>query len=295
MNFFKITLTALLIWAANPIQGQFLNAPTGREFGLSQKYNPEFIVKNQIDQLTCDVDIKKDGDRIRDSFQKIIYRFYPDGNVKMIVEINQKLRDTAITYFTYVKDRLECEVKNDAAGMFSYCYTYDEGGRPTSRKYSRSPRSESLTASIDANLSAEINTEKYSYKEYENQVHSTLYNTQKRPYLKEIRSYDAHGYLKKYIQSYVISGGYIEENYTYNQHGLLAQKEVREGKNEYSLSYEYDKIGNLLAEVKRVDGEKIYRKEYVYNKSNMRLTAELKREEKNHLIVITTYTYNGEK
>lgn len=290
----KIGITFLTLLISFSIRGQLVNAPTGREFGISQKFNPEFISSNNIHTITLDVDIKKDGDRIRDTFQKIIYHFYPNGNVKMISEINRKLNDTTITFFQYRNQRLKCEVKNDAAGMYSYCYTYDTEGRPLSLKYGRAARGESLTASIAPTLSAQITTEKYAYTTYDNQLHATLYNSQGRPYLKEIRTYDPNGYLTKYLQSYVTSGGNILENYTYNAHGLLASKHIDEGKNAYTISYEYDKIGNLQAEVETRDGEIIYRHEYVYNKENMWLIAELKREEKNQLIVITTYSYNDE-
>lgn len=275
-------------------KAQIINPPEGREFRLTQKYNPSFIAKNHIEEITCDVDIKKDGDRIRDSFQKVKYHFYPDGKVKMIALINQKLRDTSITFFEYVGDRLDCEVKNDAAGMFSYCYTYDKEGRPLSQKYGRAERTESLTASIDPAIGSEITSEKYEYAQYENQLHSTLLNAQGRPYLKEIRYYDPNGYLIKYLQTYVMGSGQVLENYSYNEHGWLSKKDIDDGKNPYSLSYEYDKVGNLLTEVKTVDGEVIYRKEFVYNEKNMWLTAELKREEKNQIIVITTYSYNNQ-
>lgn len=270
---------------------QLINPPIGREFGLSQKYNSEYIASNHIEEITCDVDIKKDGERIRDLFQKVKYHFYPDGKVKMISLINQKLRDTSITFYEYVGNRLDCEVKNDAAGMFSYCYTYDNDGRPLTQKYGRAARVESLTASINPAISSKITSEKYEYVTYENQLHSTLYNAQGRPYLKEIRYFDANGYLIKYLQTYIMSSGQIIENYAYDAHGWLATKDIDDGKDSYSLSYEYDEVGNLLTEIKTVDGEVIYRKEFVYNEKNMRLTAELKREEKNQLIVITTYTY----
>lgn len=295
MKTVKSLALILFLLACFSSRAQLINPPTGREFGLSQKFNPEFIARNNIRNITLDVDIKKDGDRIRDSFQKIVYHFYPDGNVKMIEEINHKLRDTMMTWFQYVGKRLECEVKNDAAGMYSYCYTYDNEGRRASEKYGRAPRSESLTASIGPALTADITTETYSYKSYENQLHSTLHNALGRPYRKEIRYFDPHGYLVKYIQTFIMAGDHLEEDYTYNSHGLLASKEVTTGKDAHKVTYEYDEIGNLYAENYYRENELIYRKEYVYNKADMLLTAELKREEKNHLIIITTYAYNEAK
>ena len=293
MNFNKrIPILFLLFSVFQCASAQLINPPIGREFGLTQKYNPEFIANNHIEEITCDVDIKKDGERIRDLFQIVKYHFYPDGKVKMIALINQKLRDTSITFYEYVGNRLDCEVKNDAAGMFSYCYTYDKDGRPLTQKYGRAAREESLTASINPAIGSNITSEKYEYVTYENQLHSTLFNAQGRPYLKEIRYFDPNGYLVKYLQTYIMSSGQIIENYTYDSHGWLAKKDIDDGTDPYSLSYEYDDVGNLLTEVRTENDEVIYRKEFVYNEKNMRLTAELKREEKNQLIVITTYSYN---
>src|SRR5690606_18282559 len=101
---------------------QLIQPPVGMEFRLKSKFNPEFIRKNRIAEIRCKVESKKDGDKIRNTNREEVYHFYENGNLKMISHINNRLRDTSITFFEYTQGRLECEVKNDAAGMFSYCY-----------------------------------------------------------------------------------------------------------------------------------------------------------------------------
>lgn len=270
---------------------QLVQPPVGMEFGLHTKFNSTFIRNNNISEIRCNVDVKKDGDRIRDSYRVEVYHFYENGDLKMISHINQKLRDTSITFFEYTNGRLECEVKNDAAGMYSYCYEYDKNGRPIVLRYGRAERFSSLTASLDRSLGTEITAENYSYKTYENQLHSTLHNTAGRPYLKEIRYYDENEYLVKYLKTYIMSSGRLEETYSYNDRGWLAEKTISDGASPYTLQYSYDEVGNLLEERKLVNDEVIYRTEFVYLGKNMHLKAELKREEKNQLIVITTYEY----
>lgn len=270
---------------------QLVQPPTGMEFGFRTKFNPTFIRNNKISEIRCEVDVKKDGDLIRDSYRLDVYHFYENGDLKMISHINQKLRDTSITFFEYTNGRLECEVKNDAAGMFSYCYEYDKTGRPKVLRYGRAERYSSLTASLDRSLGTEITAENYDYKTYENQLHSTLHNSVGRPYLKEIRYFDDNQYLVKYLKTYIMSSGRLEENYTYNDRGWLSEKTVSNGENTYTLQFSYDEVGNLLEEQKIVDNEPVYRTEYVYLGANMHLKAELKREEENQLIVITTYEY----
>lgn len=271
--------------------GQLVQQPIGMEFGLQTKFNSTFIRNNKISEIRCNVDVKKDGDRIRDSYRVEVYHFYENGDLKMISYINQRLRDTSITFFEYTNGRLECEVKNDAAGMFSYCYEYDKTGRPIVLRYGRAERYSSLTASIDRQIGTEITSENYEYKTYENQLHSTLHNSAGRPYLKEIRYYDENEYLIKYLKTYIMSSGRLEETYAYNDRGWLSEKTISDGVNPYTLEYSYDDVGNLLEERKLINDEVIYRTEFVYLGKNMHLKAELKREEINQQIVITTYEY----
>lgn len=211
----------------------------------------------------------------------------------MFSKINKRLRDTAITYYEYVGDRLDCEVKNDAAGMFSYCYIYNDSGMPVSRKYGRSERFQNLSEANGFTNESDITSENYSYAQYENQLHSTLFNASGRPYLKEIRYYDANTYLLKYSRSYVLSSNRYEEEYTYNERGWLAEKMVSDGKKPYTLKYSYDEAGNIIEENRYENDGLIYRKEYVYEGNTMRLTAELRRDEVENLIVITTYDYTN--
>lgn len=275
--------------------GQLIQPPVGMEFRLKSKFNAEFIQKNRISEIRCKVETKRDGDRIRDTNREDVYHFYENGSLKMISHINYRLRDTSITFFEYTQGRLECEVKNDAAGMFSYCYEYDKSGRPVTLRYGRAERYSSLTASLDRSLGSEITAERYEYKAYENQLHATLHNSAGRPYLKEIRYFDENGYLEKYLKTYIIGSSRQEENYTYNERGWLSEKTVSDGDSPYTLKFNYDEVGNLEEEQKFVDGQLKYRMEYVYNPANMYLTAELKREDENQLIVITTYSYKHQK
>src|SRR5690554_3488392 len=265
------------------------------EFRLNSKFNPEFIRNNRIAEIRCKVESKKDGDKIRNTNREEVYHFYENGNLKMISHINNQLQDTSITFFEYTQGRLECEVKNDAAGMFSYCYEYDKNERPITLRYGRAERFNSLTASLDMSMSSEITAESYEYLAYENQLHATLRNSSGRPYLKEIRYFDENGYLEKYLKTYIIGSSRHEENYKYNARGWLSEKAISDGDNFYKLTYTYDAVGNLEEERKYIGEELKYRKEYVYNAANMFLTAELKREDENELIVITTYTYKFQK
>lgn len=280
---------------AGSSQGQILNPPEGQEFKFHQKFNPEFIKLNKIERIRCDIDSKKDGDRIRNTFKSNVYDFYPDGRLKMTSQINHKLKDTLINHYKYAGGRLECEVKNDAAGMFSYCYVYNSDGKPTQVKYGRSKRHRSLTASTNPELVSEITSETYEHKAYENQIHSTLYNNSSRPYQKEIRYYDPHGYLEKYLKTFVMSSAVYEEEYRYNERGWLDSLVVTDNGKVVRKTFEYDDVGNLLIEDIYSKSELVKHREFVYNAENMFLRAELTREEQLSQIIITEFTYTFRK
>lgn len=270
---------------------QMLSPLTGRDFSVYQKFNPTFIKNQGIAEIRCEKEIKRDGDRIRKTQQVDVYHFHPDGRLKMVSKINFKLRDTAITYFEYVGSRLDCEVKNDAAGMYSYCYEYGKDGLPLSRKYGRASRFQSLTVSVDPAPLPEVTSEVYSHSRYEDQLHSTLYNSANRPYQKEIRYYDEHEYLIKYLKTFVMSSAILKENYAYNAGGWLSEHISNDGSKEIKKVFSYDEIGNILVEDAYVNGQIDHHLEYVYNEDDMRIRAELQREDKHTQIVITNYTY----
>ena len=288
-NAFLLCFFGLLF--ATTARAQIIFPPSGMEFRSTPKFNPEFIEKNKISEIRSRVETKRDGDRIRNSNSSEVYHFNQNGTTRMIAHINGAMRDTSITIFEYTGGRLNCEVKNDAAGMYSYCYEYDKDDRLASLKYGRAKRESGITASLHFEPVSEITTERYSYAKVENQLHATLHNASGRPYIKETRYYDDHGYLVKYLKTYVIGSSRHEENYTYNENGWLATKTVNHGANTYTLIFTYDTIGNLQEEQKIEDGKTMYRKEYVYDPKTMLLTAELKREDENEIIIITTYTY----
>lgn len=291
----KNKIASILLFAALfsifQATGQIVSPPDANGFSFGQKFDPQFIANNKIREIRGVVESKKDGDRIRKTHQNYVYRFYPDGNLQMLSLINHKLGDTSITIYQYAGQRLSCEIKNDAAGMYSYCYTYSQDSLPLTKKYGRAARSKRVYQDSKIEETTLVSTEAYEHIWYENQLHTTLKNASGRPYQKEIRYYDAYGYLLKYIRSFVLSSDRYEEAYAYEKHGWLEEKKVLSTRGDYTLKYIYDEVGNIYAEERYERDVLIYRKEYVYEEKNMLLRAELRRDDTENLIYITTYTY----
>jgi YD repeat-containing protein len=271
---------------------QIYALPEGKEFVDAQLFNPDFIRKNRIAQIESKIEKKKDGDRIRDLFQSEVYTFYDSGQLQSVQLIDHKNGDTTLTYYTYADELIRCLIKNDYAGLYSYCYSYADG-LPSKIVYSRSTDIETLTASVNPEFKKEVSEERIEHVNYENQLHSTYFNSVDRPYSKEIRYYDYNGYYVKYLKTFVMTSSSHKEEYTYNEKGYLSEKIVSEsGSDAYRHTYEYDEIGNLLAENRYENDELIYRTENVLIPESMLLKARLTRNENAAYILIRTFEYS---
>lgn len=287
---YLVIFTAFLLCSRLPAQIYAL--PEGKEFVDAQLFNPNFIRKNRIARIASKIEKKKDGDRIRDLFQSEIYSFYESGHLQSVELIDYKSGDTTLTYYTYNdEEKIRCLVKNDYAGLFSYCYTYKDG-LPSKVIYSRSGSVKALTASVNPEFKKEISEENIEHIEFENQLHTTYFNSVNRPYSKEIRYYDENGYYIKYLKTFVMTSSSQKEEYSYNKKGYLSEKVVTENGNKaYRHTYEYDDVGNLLAENRYQNGELVYRTENVLFPESMLLKARLTRNENAAHIVIRTFEY----
>jgi len=273
------------------LSAQIYAIPEGKGFVDSQIFNPDFIRKNKIEKIESKIEKKKDGDRIRDLFQSEIYSFYESGELESIQLIDHKNKDTTLTFYTYGRNHIRCIIKNDPGGLYSYCYTYEKE-LPSVVMYSRSTVIESLTASINPEFKKDISEERIEHKKYDNQLHTTFFNSAGRPYAKEIRYYDDNGYYIQYLRTYVMTSASHKEMYKYNEKGYLSEKEVTENGSSYRHTFEYDEHGNLLAE-NRYEGEVlIYRTENVLFPDSMLLKARLTRNENAAYIVIRTFEYS---
>lgn len=289
-----LCLVGVAFCLAAVAKGQILSPPEGMQFAYAPKFAPKFIADNGIREIRAEVETKRDGDRIRKTHRKLVFQFDEKGQNALIATVQSKLRDTVITAYQFVGSRVECEIKNDAAGMFSYCYTYNDEGQPLERKYARVKPWRNKTKTDFAAEETKIKTEKYTHARYENQLHTTLHNSAGRPYQKEIRYYDDHGYLVRYLRSFVMTSDRHEEVYTYESHGWLRSAEVTYGRDPHRLEYTYDEVGNLLTEERFEQGKLVYHKEFVYEGENMYLRAELTRRATEGMLEIVTYTYTNQ-
>ena len=278
-------ITLFIAMISLEASGQLLNEPEIKSFNPWQKFNSQFIADNEIEEIRILEEFKPDGEKIKRTGNVFIYRFDEKGRVKNIGTVIGKT-DTLITTYSYVKSRLECEVKNDAAGRFSYCYTYQEDGRPSQLKYAR------LKGRSPSEAGTKISTETYEHKVFDQQVHSVLFNSGGRPYRKEIRYYDENGYLTKYLKTFVMTSRREEEQYSYGEKGYITEKKVMGDDGKYTMNYLYDEFGNLIEEKKLKDEKLISRREYVYRPEDLLLRAELERDELKQAIRILSYSYS---
>lgn len=273
-----------------PAWGQLIAYPTGEKFGPEYKFNPDFIAKHRIAEIRLKEEVKRDNERIRPTGLTRVYRFDDRGRTVSTARINNSIGDTLLTFFEYAEGRLECEVHNDASGMFSYCYVYGADGLPTARKYARIGRKYRASGSRPLDRGSDVTTEEYRHKHYPGQLHTTLLNSSGRPYMEETRYY-TDSLMTRFLSKYVMSGGRRDERYTYDSDGRMLTKVVPDDNTERRTEYSYDEQGRPAEEKRFVSGVLTERMEYVYHSQTGELTAELQREEKDHQIRITTYSY----
>ncbi len=275
---------------AVPAWGQLIAYPTGEKFGPEYKFNSEFIAQHRIAEIKLKEEVKKDGERIRSTGMTLIYRFDDRGRTVSVAQINNSIGDTLLTFLEYAAGRLECEIHNDASGMFSYCYVYGGDGLPTARKYARIGRKYRSSVGRPLEQGSEITTEEYRHKHYPGQVHTTLLNSSGRPYLEEIRYY-SDSLMTRYLSKYIMSGGRRDEKYTYDSEGRMITKAWIDGGKERRTIYSYDAQNRPAEEKRFVAEEMTERLEFVYHTQTGELTAELQREENENQIRITTYSF----
>lgn len=264
--------------------GQLVAHPTGEGFGPRPKFNAAEIADRGIVEIRMKEEIKKDGRPITPTGLERIYRFDDRGRAVSVSRITPS--DTLRTFFEFAGGRLECEVHNEAAGMFSYCYVYGEEGLPVERKHRRTGGGARPGRSAEAE--SETRTEKFLHTRYPGQLHTEVLNPSGRPYRKETRYFDGD-LMTRYLSTFTMSGGKQDEKYGYDDLGRMVSKEVHERQGAYREEYSYDDR-NRLVEVQRFEGGELEsRTEYVYHSVSGRLTAELKREEREGLIRIVTY------
>lgn len=287
----KLIFTLSLLFSSHFCSAQLLLPQKGREPGFHPKFNPAFVSSHHIKEIRCETAVKPDGKKIKSTGDIEIFQFARDGRLEMVRKMGEAIADTGFTFYFIVADRLECEMKNDATGMLSYCYSYTENGYISEMKFGRTENFQRIEQAGNPHDLPLISTEKYAYREYENQVHGTLFNSAGRPYQKETWYYNENGYLEMYLKSYVMSSGREKEEYTYDEHGWLARKTVEIGKQTNTRAYVYDNVGNLMEE-HFYDGDKFsYRKEYVYSPETFLIQAELSREEDLSQIRLINYSY----
>lgn len=289
----RCSFVLLVVCCSLSLKAQLVNNERGKAFSDNPFFNEDFIKNNKIKKITGSFSVKRDMDLIRNQHEKTIYAFHPSGKIDFISTVNYLVGDTAITYYTYAGNRLQCQIKNDAGGYFSYCYVYDEEGQIAAIKYARTKNLHSSAFDFQQGKDVQVYTETYKNQRLGNQFHSTLSNSSGRPYLKEIRYYDPNGYLTAYQQNFTTTSDAIRESYTYNQRGLVAEKQVSVLPSGESSTeeYTYDAAGNLIEVLVTKNDELVAKKEFLYKSDTMMLDAMLVRDFKNQLIEITTYEY----
>lgn len=260
-------------------------------------FNAEFIRKNKIKSIHGKTSSKRPNDIIRENDLIQYYEFDESGRlIKQMYSHNSfsyRTDTTTIIYSYDEKGRLLTKRQNDNFSFYSYNYQYDSLGNLVKETYNRDENCGSSKYNFKLGNTYEITSESFSYDNRDGVRIKRYFNNFGREY--QYREYynDKLNYLVSEKMFYSLTGRQtMEVTYEYNELGLCITKSERNTDGvKMTMTYDYDKQGNLTEYEQMADETVISHKELLYDKSTMLVSAVLSKEIRTDIITIVRYTY----
>lgn len=267
---------------------QVLDNSQGNAFTDQPFFNSSFIKANKIKCLNGTFVYKKQGEVLKETTYKYVYRFDQEGQLIELFETrtDDGTPDTNRMIFTYDQEgRILSNKKTHQQGYLLTRYTYDTLGRMLTEE------TLSETDSAGQPMLLSFNLESFSYEEYPNQLKRTRYNSYHLPYLVETFNTNEHGYLVDVNERYLMTSQLNTSTYSYNEKGLLAsiRKEVNSGKNVEEMTFEYDEFGNLIQKHLTKNGIFTTDIQVVYNSKSKLLSSVITRQVSTNFMLIIRF------
>jgi len=313
------------LWDGRSLYAQIV-VPKTMGISVSEAaFNKEFIRKNKIRTITASVVDKPDGEIIRDKGLAQVYLFDTTGNLTRhyFNEITSLVKtETEIpamykrgTMVKKAKTKIDFQYQYDTLGTE---YHYTSSGFPIMKRVcigdfynttyyeyfgdglvSRQTLCKETNVSIPGEqfklgVQTVLSEEKF---EYENltptQVKMRYLNDEGKAYKQGILNFKDG---KPIDESYQFVVGFIRSgvNYSYDDKGRLIEKTTTDnssGLNVEKTTYEYDGLGNVMAEKKFKNGTHTNEVIYLYDAEKKLLNSQLDRQIIQTSIKIVKYEY----
>jgi hypothetical protein len=294
----KIIFRILLLFII-PISGsaQLLLNQEGEAFTDIPFFNRDMIFPKHIKTIEGKYSTKNSGEIIQESSDWFRYRFDEKGRLCESLDIrtiNNK-KDTVLHQYKY--DSLNQVIehrKTENKGFTTVKKTYDSLHRLASEVTCREVYSYQKNQVLQSTI---VNTEYFQHVNHQNEKELLRCNSEKLPYLNEIRTYNNLGYLSEKKNVFLISGEEFTTKYTYDEQGLLIAKTQNHANDvlaDEEWNYRYDSFGNLIEIKCSKFGQLQKDLQIIFDTKTQLLGSTIVRNVQNNSLLIlrfTKYTY----
>lgn len=293
IRWFLLVLFACL---AGNLSAQMLTNIEGRVMSDEPFFNNEFIRYNKLAWMEGVYSEKRNNQPIKPRKEAVHYRFDATGNLRLISRIfnaGSRTADTVNLAFVYdASNQLIARKRSENGGTTTYAYRYDGAGRLIETEHFRSGENLYQSAEVSVPQGVRVNRETFAYQDFAGQQKCTVFNAQGKPYREEIRYTDTLGYLTGKSSRYLVTSGYQQAQYAYNDRGWLI-REVSTGLQGDTTRREftYDNLGNVLSEDVYRGSKHTEHAEFLYDEHTAILKAILRKDVPTGTIGIVQFTW----
>lgn len=274
---------------------QMLNNSKGEAFTDEPFFNTQNIRTNKVKRIIGHFSTKRMNDQIRPSDLIYVYEFDSLGQLTQKYEtvLTNAGVDTVVTRYDYnASGTLRVKRKSDQYGFYAYLYEYDSLGRVVREEFRRDLSKTADKTHFDLDKKYTITFETSGYENYPSMEKRTYYNSYGKPFQVKISHFDANGYLLDENESLSVTSGQKNTTYTYNEKGLLKEKNTVSsmmGNSEIKLVFEYDDKNNLQAKQIYRDGKYSTEIQILYRKTTGLIQAILTRQVSTNFITLLQF------
>lgn len=262
-------------------------------------FNANFIKENKIKSITGSRSSKKIADIIRAKGLDFYYKFNEKGQLTNQIStffIQGINKDTNIISYHYnTADNLILRRKSDNYGFFSHQYQFDSLNRMTKQVYNREENALSCKGEFKLCQRYKISSDSFSYLELSDlQIKKIFYNNYGRSYKHQLFYSNEFGYITETNTKYLIGNKKSKSTFIYNEKGwLIEQKDFTNltGNKKTTTTYQYDDVGNVLIIDQLDDDVPITKKQFLYDKKTMLITAQIIQDIPSGFLQIIQYQY----
>lgn len=263
-------------------------------------FNSSFIKENEIKTITGSRSSKKIQDIIRAKGLDYFYEFNIDGNLIHQVStffINGQNKDTNIISYQYDQfNNLILRRKSDNYGFFSHQFLFDSLNRIIKKTYNREENALNCKGNFELCKRFKISSDSFSYQQLtKSQIKKKYYNNYGKPYKQQFIYLNDFGYTIETNTKYLIGNNKSKTTYRYNENGWLIEKSestTLTGNKKNTVKYDYDNIGNMLEIQHFSEDVMITKKQFLYDKKTMLITAQIIQDMSSGYLQIIQYQYS---